>query len=97
MQGTGLCNMSEKVTNKRVRAKGRVECTPDEVVTVDHCRFCVHSQAFTVHGRSVPSPARVYCLYHKKSDEKINFSEVEAVECDDVKGEGFRSMMNIIS
>ncbi|MDD1672114.1 MAG: hypothetical protein LUO82_03835 [Methanomicrobiales archaeon] len=89
--------MSEKVTRKQVRGNGRVECTKDEFVTIDHCRFCVHSTAFAIHGRSVPSPARIYCLYHTKSDETINFSEVEAVECDDMKGEGFRSMMNIIS
>jgi hypothetical protein len=85
--------MSETI--KEIR-KGKVECVPGEVVSLDHCRFCVHSKAFIVRGRAVPSPARIYCLAQKPSKEEIDFTTVEAVVCDDRKGEGYRSMMNII-
>jgi hypothetical protein len=82
-------------TIKKIQ-KGVVECRPGEVISVDHCRFCVHSRAFVVNGKEVPSPARIYCLAQKPSKEEVDFSLVESVVCDDRKGEGYRSMMNII-
>jgi hypothetical protein len=87
--------MNEKVKIKEIR-KGTVECRPDEVIPLDYCRFCVHSKSFMLGGREVPSPARIYCLARKPSKEEIDFTLVEAVVCDDRRGEGYRSMMNII-
>lgn len=89
--------MGERALMKRVGAGSKVPCSGREDITVEHCRFCVHSRAFLVGGRTIPSPARIYCLRHTPSEEKIDFSRVEFVECDDQKGEGFRSIMNIIS
>ncbi|MDD1673551.1 MAG: hypothetical protein LUP99_03980 [Methanomicrobiales archaeon] len=88
--------MSEKAIKKQVRQKGLVECRPGEVITLDYCRFCVHSKAFIIHGKEVPSPARIYCLSHRQSKEEIDFGSVEEVLCEDKKSEGYRSMMNII-
>jgi hypothetical protein len=85
--------MSDK--RKEIR-KGNVECRPGEVISLEYCRFCVHSRAFVVHGKEVTSPARIYCLAQKPSKEEVDFSIAEAVLCDDRKGEGYRSMMNII-
>ncbi|MDH7593416.1 MAG: hypothetical protein QHG99_03555 [Methanomicrobiales archaeon] len=82
---------------KRVGIGRKVLCSGREDITLEHCRFCVHSRAFSIGGRLIPSPARIYCLRHTPSEEKIDFSRVESVECDDLKGEGFRSIMNIIS
>jgi len=88
--------MSDK--NHRVLSvrKGRVQCTPDVEATLDHCRFCAHSVAFTVRGRQVRSPARAYCTF-SRSTEDVDLATVEAVTCDDATGEGYRSIMNIIS
>ncbi len=86
--------MSE-VTRKEVR-KGMVQCRPGEVISLDHCRFCVHSRSFISKGEEKPSPARIYCLAQKPAKETIDFTCVEAVLCDDRKKEGYRSMMNII-
>ncbi len=87
--------MSERDTIKEIR-NGRVECRPAEILSLEHCRFCVHSKAFVVRGKQVPSPARIYCLAQKKSKEEVDFTVAEAVVCDDNRGEGYRSMMNII-
>jgi hypothetical protein len=87
--------MSEKADRKQIQ-KGQVECRAGEIISVDYCRFCVHSKAFIVRGREVPSPARIYCLSHRPVKEEINFIEVEAVLCEDRTNEGYRSMMNII-
>lgn len=74
---------------------GKVRCLPDREETIEHCRFCVFSRSFVVRGRSVTSPALAYCLRHRATEE-VNLKEVEAVACADRKGEGYRSMMNII-
>ncbi len=84
-----------EVIRKEIR-KGAVECRPGEVISLDHCRFCVHSKSFITEGKEQPSPARIYCLAQKPSREEVDFTRVEAVLCDDRKGEGYRSMMNII-
>lgn len=74
---------------------GNVRCLPEKSESVDKCRFCVHSVKFQVNGKMVDSPARAYCLV-KRTTDKVEMSSVEAVECDDASGEGFRSMMNVI-
>jgi hypothetical protein len=76
--------------------KGTVECLPRESVTLEHCRFCVHSTSFRIEGEWITSPARAYCLRSKVVKE-VDLSTVEEVECDDLDGEGYRSIMNIIS
>ncbi|MDD1675812.1 MAG: hypothetical protein LUQ17_03905 [Methanomicrobiales archaeon] len=87
--------MSEKAMEKEIR-KGAVECRPGEVLSIDYCRFCVHSRSFIAQGKEIPSPARIYCLRQRPAKEKVDFSLVQAVMCEDKKNEGYRSMMNII-
>ncbi|HMK15492.1 MAG TPA: hypothetical protein VK450_01090 [Methanomicrobiales archaeon] len=75
---------------------GRVMCLPGEPVTLDRCRFCVHSTAFRIRGAWITSPARAYCL-RNKAEKEVDLTAVEEVECDDTDGEGYRSIMSIIS
>ena len=75
---------------------GKVMCLPGDPVTLDRCRFCVHSTAFRIHGAWVTSPARAYCL-RSRAEKDVDLSTVEEVECDDLAGEGYRSIMSIIS
>jgi hypothetical protein len=76
--------------------KGKVMCLPGEPVTLDRCRFCVHSAAFRIGGAWITSPARAYCL-RSKAEKEVDLATVEEVECDDLDGEGYRSIMSIIS
>ncbi|WP_292517268.1 hypothetical protein [Methanoculleus sp.] len=75
---------------------GRVQCTPKEPVSLDRCRFCVHSARVVVNGREMPSPARAYCTRCRETPD-LDMAKVEAILCDDLAGEGFRSITNIIS
>jgi len=43
----------------------------------------------------VLSPARAYCTA-VRSTNKVDLKKVRSVRCDDRKGEGFQSMLNII-
>jgi len=76
--------------------KGKVLCLPGEPVTLDRCRFCVHSTSFRIGGVWVTSPARAYCL-RSRPEKDVDLLAVEEVECDDLGGEGYRSIMSIIS
>ena len=76
--------------------KGKVQCLPEEQVALDRCRFCVHSTAFRIGGAWITSPARAYCL-RSRAEKDVDLSTVEEVECDDLEGEGYRSIMSIIS
>jgi len=76
--------------------KGQVACLPGEPVTLDRCRFCVHSTAFRIGGAWITSPARAYCL-RSRAEKEVDLTAVEEVECDDTDGEGYRSLMNILS
>ena len=76
--------------------KGEVECLPGEKVTLDRCRFCAHSTQFCVNGGWITSPARAYCVV-SKAEKDVDLPTVEEVECDDLGGEGYRSIMNLIS
>ena len=84
-----------KVRELPVR-KGQVRCTAEGDVTLDYCRFCVHSTEFRAKGEWITSPARAYCLRSKVVKE-VDLRKVEAVRCDDDGSDGFRSIMNIIS
>lgn len=75
--------------------KGRVNCLSEKTEDLDHCRFCAHSVRFRVEGREIPSPARAFCSLQRGCEE-VDLTKVEAVVCDDLSGEGFRSIMNII-
>ncbi len=77
-------------------ARGRVQCTPHAAVPVDRCGFCVHSARVVVKGREVPSPARAYCS-RCRDTSPVDMAKVEEIVCDDLSGEGFRSIANIIS
>ncbi|HNY88799.1 MAG TPA: hypothetical protein PK154_00590 [Methanoregulaceae archaeon] len=74
---------------------GKVPCLPGKNETIEHCRFCVHSRFFRVRGEYVKSPALAYCLLHRATKE-VDLKSVDAVQCADRDGEGYRSMMNII-
>ncbi|WP_246589314.1 hypothetical protein [Methanofollis formosanus] len=63
---------------------------------LDNCRFCVHSRRFRLGDRWVPSPARAYCTLQRATEE-VDLTAVNAVECDDDRNEGFRSIMTVIS
>jgi hypothetical protein len=76
--------------------RGRVECTPGGAVPVDRCGLCVHSARVVVGGKELPSPARAYCSRCRDAGH-VDMAKVEAVVCDDLSGEGFRSIANIIS
>ncbi|MDI9632474.1 MAG: hypothetical protein QXL43_02110 [Methanolinea sp.] len=84
----------EKYRTLEVKA-GMVDCLPGKKEPVAHCRFCVHSRYFRVKGEYVKSPALVYCLRHRDAGE-VDMDLVEAVRCGDLRGEGYRSMMNIL-
>jgi hypothetical protein len=75
---------------------GRVQCTPGRHEEVMKCRFCAHSTHFMVKGRWVGSPARAYCRL-QRSTEEVDLHDVAMVRCDDATGEGFRSIMSLIS
>ena len=77
-------------------ARGRVQCTPHATVPVDRCGFCVHSARVVVKGREVPSPARAYCS-RCRDTSPVDMTKVEEIVCDDLSGEGFRNIANIIS
>ncbi len=76
--------------------RGRVQCTLKEAISIDRCRLCVHSARFVVGGRELPSPARAYCSRCRDAPD-VDMAKVETVVCDDLQGEGFRSITNIIS
>ncbi|HMA04723.1 MAG TPA: hypothetical protein VKO45_02225 [Methanomicrobiales archaeon] len=76
--------------------KGTVECVPGEGVTLDRCRFCAHSTRFLARGVWITSPARAYCV-RSTAGKDVDLSAVEEVECDDLSGEGYRSITSIIS
>lgn len=86
--------MSRPVRTLEVE-KGHVSCLPAKKEDLDHCRFCAHSVRFRVNGKEVPSPARAYCTLQRSAGE-VDLQKVQAVICDDMAGEGFRSIMNII-
>jgi hypothetical protein len=75
---------------------GRIACQPDRDETLDHCRFCVFSRYFLVKGRWIKSPALAFCAVHRATEE-VDLKCVESVKCGDRTGEGFRSIMNVIS
>ncbi|GLI45609.1 hypothetical protein [Methanoculleus bourgensis] len=88
--------MSDRGSRRLPVVGGRVQCTPDKVVPVDRCGFCVHSALVVVGGGELPSPARAYCSRCQVTSG-VDMAKVEAVVCDDARGEGFRSITSIIS
>jgi len=88
--------MSDHGSRRLPVVGGRVQCTPDTAVSVDRCGFCVHSALVVVGGRELPSPARAYCSRCQVTSG-VDMAKVEAVICDDARGEGFRSITSIIS
>lgn len=92
--------MSDILINENTRIldihNGEVLCLPKKLESVEKCRFCVHSKRFREADVWKISPARAYCSLCR-GDDKINFDKIDAVECDDLKNEGYRSILNIIS
>ncbi len=87
--------MAEKDYRVLEVRKGRVTCLPGREETIEHCRFCVYSRYFRIRGADVRSPSLAFCVRHEAPDE-VDLKIVEAVTCADWRGEGYRSMMNII-
>lgn len=75
---------------------GTVECLPGVRVGLDRCRFCASSRAFLEDSTWKKSPALAYCMACRVTDA-VAFDRVRAVRCADRGGEGFRSIMSIIS
>lgn len=92
MSGT----MTDKNTRILVIEDREVQCLPGKRESVEKCRFCVHSKRFREAGIWKVSPARAYCTLCKSNDA-VNIDNADAVECDDINGEGYRSILNIIS
>ncbi len=88
--------MSDRGSRRLPVVRGRVQCTVKETIPVDRCRLCVHSASVVVKGRELPSPARAYCSRCRDAPD-VDMAKVEAVICDDMQGEGFRSITSIIS
>lgn len=76
--------------------KGTVECQPGVRIGLDRCRFCASSRAFCEGGAWKRSPALAYCMASRVTEE-VDLAKVQAVRCADRTGEGFRSIMSIIS
>jgi hypothetical protein len=76
--------------------QGRVPCLINHDEPVDKCRFCVHSVRFILADKEIESPARAFCQI-KRVTSSVDLSEVTGVVCDDMRNEGYRSMMNVIS
>ena len=88
--------MNEKAYRELTVENGTVECRPGVRVGLDRCRFCASSRAFLEGGDWRESPALAYCMMHRTTRE-VDLRRVSAVRCADRSGEGFRSIMNIIS
>lgn len=88
--------MSDKVYRELNVENGTVECRPGTRVGLDRCRFCASSRAFLEEGAWRESPALAYCMARRTTGE-VDLRRVSAVKCADRSGEGFRSIMNIIS
>ncbi|NLV27467.1 MAG: hypothetical protein GXY48_09930 [Methanomicrobiales archaeon] len=88
--------MSE-VSGKRLPVSGGfVHCLPGKPEEVQKCRFCVHSVRFITRTKDLPSPARAFCTM-VRGTEDVDIKDVIEVVCDDVKQEGYRSILNVIS
>ncbi len=74
---------------------GLVPCLPGKEETVDHCRFCAHCREFLVGNDWVRSPSLAYCPTGGEV-RAVDLRRVGAVRCADRRGEGYRSMMNVI-
>ncbi len=88
--------MTDKPHRELKVEKGTVECLPGVRVGIDRCRFCASSRAFLEQGTWRESPALAYCMAHRTTRE-VDLGRVSAVRCADRTGEGFRSIMSIIS
>ena len=76
--------------------KGTVACLPKRREDLEKCRFCVHSVKFIIPGKEVPSPARAFCSMSRATEE-VDLKKVISVVCDDMREEGVRTIMNVIS
>lgn len=88
--------MTEAPSRELPVGRGTVECLPGVRVGLDRCRFCASSRAFLEGGDWKQSPALAYCMA-RRATEEVDLAKVRAVRCADRSGEGFRSIMNIIS
>ncbi|WAI00734.1 hypothetical protein [Methanogenium organophilum] len=88
--------MNEKEYRLLKTVDGTVQCLPGKKEEIVRCRFCIHSKQFLQGRRWVPSPARAFCLA-SRTTTNVDLSCVTAVCCNDMRGEGFSSVLNVIS
>lgn len=88
--------MSEGTPRILPVSEGTVQCLPAKREEILKCRFCVHSVRFQTRQNDLPSPARAFCNRMRSTDE-VDIKEVVKVICDDLRQEGYRSMLNVIS
>ncbi|MDD1723786.1 MAG: hypothetical protein LUQ07_01505 [Methanospirillum sp.] len=82
---------------RTLQVTGRhIPCLAHKTEEIEKCRFCAHSVRFITKNGEVASPARAFCTLSRDSGE-VNLQDVTAVVCDDTCGEGYRSMLNVIS
>ena len=70
----------------------KVQCLSDRREPLEKCSLCVHSVKFRESGTWKPSPARAYCVLSRNTG-KVDLKAVDAVECDDKKGEVYRRVV----
>jgi hypothetical protein len=88
--------MTERSARELPVLGGSVQCTTQKREPVERCRFCAHSTHFIANGKKVRSPARAFCTFQRATGD-VRLPEVTVVFCDDLRDEGFSSIMNIIS
>ncbi|HJJ35615.1 MAG TPA: hypothetical protein O0X27_00405 [Methanocorpusculum sp.] len=75
---------------------GKLVCPDGHAVSLDNCRFCIHSRYFLINGKQERSPALAFCLRERVTAHP-DISRASAVGCAAGTGCGFASIGNIIS
>ncbi|MDO5843791.1 MAG: hypothetical protein Q4Q53_01420 [Methanocorpusculum sp.] len=81
---------------ERLVSNGKVLCTDGRCISVERCRFCVHSRYFVVDNVSQKSPALAFCNRERVTKE-AEFMRASKVGCAESRGDGYTSIGNIIS
>lgn len=81
---------------ERIVSNGKVLCTDGRCISVEQCRFCIHSRYFVVNSVSKKSPALAFCNRERVTEE-VDFMRASKIGCAENKGDGYSSIGNIIS
>lgn len=74
----------------------KVLCTDGKFVSLEKCRFCIHSRYFVVDGVSKRSPSLAFCNRERVTEE-VDFMRATKVGCAEMRGDGYSSIGCIIS